>query len=451
MLLIAFPALAICYARSSIVMREEKSLSEIVTSFTGQNASFQAQIASEISLKHTYNTIQIKLLEPLEVNGVILSQKGNEILVKIKKYQEIKIGDICTFRGTFKIPENFDDFAYQDYLKNNNIYLTMEFPNITCNGARGGFWLQNKLVDFKNNLNKIIADNLKEPQSSLLMGIIFGQDRLFSESFDNNIRIAGVSHIVAASGYNITILLIAGNQLFKLFPHKIKITFLLLLIWLFCILSGLSPSIVRACIMTTISLLALFLGKKNSIHISLPLASCIFVIIDPKILFNVGFQLSVVSTAGLIYLQPTLTHISEILFRKKIPFLSDVLFPTLSCTIATLPVTIATFNTISIWSIVANCLILPVIETTMFFGILGICFSNILVFLSKFFFEIANVQLKYFELVVNTIRSLNFGYWELSSVSIIAPIAIVVITILLCIYYYPVENEDHNYYLKIFD
>lgn len=325
----------------------------------------------------------------------------------------------------------------------------MEFPQIECSGERKGFILQNILVDFKQNLNKTISDNLKEPQSSLLMGIIFGQDRLFSEKFDANVRMAGVSHIVAASGYNITILILAGSKIFKFFPFKLRLFLLLTLIWGFCILSGLSSSITRACIMTSISLLGMFLGRKNTIHITLPLACFVFVLVDPKIVFNIGFQLSVVATLGLIYLQPTFSNISKKLFGKSLSFLEDTLFPTLSCTLTTLPITIYTFKTLSIWAVIANCLILPVIETTMFLGVLGIVFSKFVSLLSAIFFEMVNVQLKYLELVVNVIGEIGWGYWELENVGGVVPIVIAVFLILLCIYFYPVENESHNYYFKI--
>jgi competence protein ComEC len=430
-------------------VESERALAENAESFTDENAQFEAQLTSEVISKHTYNTVEVRLMDSLTIKNYTLPKNGLTILVKMKKFQELRIGDVCTFRGTFKVPENFDDFAYKDYLENNNIYLIMDLPDINCSGQRKGFWLQNRLVDFKNSLNAVIANNLKEPQSSLLMGIIFGQDRLFSTTFDRNIRIAGVSHIVAASGYNITILILAGNILLKWLPQRIRILILIAIIWCFCILSGLSPSILRACIMTTISLIALFLGKKNSIHITLPLASCLFVIIDPKIIFNIGFQLSVSATVGLIYLQPTFSCISELIFKKRFSFLVDTVFPTLSCTLATIPFTIYTFNTVSIWSVGANILILPVIESTMFFGLLGICFSQISLFVSKFFFETVNVQLKYFELVVNTIGSIHWGYWELDNISITIPIVMAVVLVLTCIYYYPVKDESYNYYIKI--
>jgi len=431
------------------MIKQEKTNDTVSASFTDQWADFDAIVTSEITEKETYNTIEVKPSADISIGESVIREGSQKFLVKVKKYENLKIGEVCNIKGLFKMPENFEDFNYKDYLRNNNIYLLMEFPEMECSGERRGFILQNILVDFKQKLNNIISQNLKEPQSSLMMGIIFGQDRLFSERFDSNVRMAGVSHIVAASGYNITILILAGSKLLKFLPLKLRLFLLLFLIWGFCILSGLSPSIVRACMMTSIALVAMVLGKKNAIHISLPLAAFIFVLIDPKIVFNVGFQLSVVATLGLVYLQPALGNVWKKIFKKSNGFVEDTLLTTLSCTLTTLPITIYTFGTVSIWAVIANCLILPVIESTMFLGILGLIFSNISPLLSALLFEASNIQLKYFELVVNLIGKFGWGYWELEKVGILIPIVICIFLILLCIYFYPVEDETHNFYLKI--
>jgi competence protein ComEC len=431
------------------MIKQEKRNDAVSASFTDQWATFDAIVTSEITEKANYNTIEVKPASDISIGESVIKKESQKFLIKIKKYQNPRVREVCNIKGLFKIPESFEDFNYKDYLKNNNIYLLMEFPEIDCSGKREGFVLQNILVDFKQKLNNIISQNLKEPQSSLMMGIIFGQDRLFSEKFDSNVRMAGVSHIVAASGYNITILILAGSKLLKFLPLKIRLFLLLFLIWGFCILSGLSPSIVRACIMTSIALVAMILGKKNTIHISLPLAAFIFVLIDPKIVFNVGFRLSVVATLGLVYLQPALSNIWKKVFKKSNGFVEDTLLTTLSCTLTTLPITIYTFGTVSIWAVVANCLILPVVESTMFLGIFGLISLKLFPLLSVLLFEASNIQLKYFELVVNLIGKVGWGYWELEKVGIIIPIVMCVLLIFLSIYFYPVEDESHNFYLKI--
>ena len=111
--------------------------------------------------------------------------------------------------------------------------------------------------------------------------------------------------------------------------------------------------------------------------------------------------------------------------------------------IATLPISIFTFKTFSVWAVVANTLVLPVIESTMLFGALGLVLS------SSFLMYIVDLQLKYVEIVVRLIGASGVGYWNLIDGKAIS-IVISVCIILFCIYYYPVGDEDSNYYLKIY-
>jgi competence protein ComEC len=348
-------------------------------------------------------------------------------------------------------PESFSDFDYKTYLNNRNMFLIMENPIFECadiSKRRGGFAIKNFLIDFKQTIIKNIDRIVLEPQSSLLVGILFGSKRVFSYTFDENVRMAGVSHIVAASGYNITILVILINKILLFLPKKIRIILGLIVIWFFAILSGFSASIVRACIMSSLSLLSLFWGRANSIHTSLILASGVFVFFDPLIIYDVGFILSVSATVGLVYVSPILIDLRKGIF-KKLKFLDEYVIPTMSCTLSTLPVSLITFKTFSIWSVPVNALVLPVIEGTMLWGVLFLLIQKIHPPLSYFFLSVANLQLKYFEYIVNIVGSLNMGAWDISnSKATLLAISLLIFLILFSIYFYPVENEEYNHYLK---
>jgi competence protein ComEC len=211
---------------------------------------------------------------------------------------------------------------------------------------------------------------------------------------------------------------------------------------------GLGNSIIRACIMNTLSLIAVLFGRDNKIHISLPFTAAIFVFLDPLIVLNVGFLLSISAILGLVYISPILKFTKEKI-TKNFKFFEDYVFPTLSCTIGTLPVAIFTFKTFSIWSVLVNTLVLPVVEGTMLWGALSLLFSKIHPPLSNLFFTVVNLQLKYLEAVVNKVGSLGFGSWEVSeNISVIIAIFSLLFILSLVIYFYPIDNEEYNYYLK---
>jgi hypothetical protein len=174
---------------------------------------------------------------------------------------------------------------------------------------------------------------------------------------------------------------------------------------------------------------------------------------------DVGFALSVSAILGLTYLLPIFVKGKEVVikrFTKKrkdsglnLQFLDDYILPTLSCTISTLPVSVFNFKTLSVWSLPVNAVVLPVVEGTMLWGVLSLGFYKIHEGLSRFFFTVVDLQLKFFEYMVNLVGDLWFGYWELSSpVATFVSVCIFSVIFLSVIYFYPIENEQYNHYLK---
>ncbi len=441
--------LSVC--KVGVVVIKQDEIERLVAGFTSLEISFEGYLINEPEKKHITQQMEAVLLSDVSVDDTVLPKDHGYILIKTENYEKFVIGQVCQFTGYLVEPESFSDFDYKTYLRNKNIFLIMENPKYSCydiEERRGGSVIKNVLIDLKENIIDVIDSIIQEPQSSLLAGILFGKKRLFSNTFGENIRMAGVSHIVAASGYNITILVMTINKLFFFLNKKGKIILGLIVIWMFAIFSGLSSSIVRACIMSTFSLFAILLGRSNTVHISLPLASAVFVFFDPLIIYDVGFLLSVSATLGLVYILPILIAVKEKI-TKKFQILNDYLLPTMSCTLSTLPISIMTFKTFSLWSIPVNTLILPVIEGTMLWGVLSILLVNIHRSLSYLFFTAVNLQLKYFEYIVNVVGNLNIGSWEiLNSKEGYISITLLIILLLLTIYFYPIDNEKYNYYLK---
>lgn len=429
----------------------ENEVKRIAPSFTNSSTENWIYIAREVGEKHTRLEVIAQPLQDFEVNGQKLKKSSSLLLLKLPTFYNFEIGQVCKIFGSFDQPENFDEFDYRGYLRNQKIFFIMDRPIVECrpvSNSRAGSQIRNKLVDLKNRLIKKVDSVLNEPQSSLLVGILFGQKRLFSNTFDDATRMGGVSHIVAASGYNITVLTIIVNRLFSFLPKRLRLIVSFLTIWSFAILSGLSASIVRACIMSSISILALLFGRNNSIHVLLPFTSFLFIFISPTALSNVGFLLSMSAVLGLVYVLPILTN-----FRKKIlcklKFLDSFVLPTLSCTLTTLPISIIVFKTFSIWSVPVNAILLPVLESTMLFGFLAILSQSIFPALSYFFYSVVNVQLLYFEKVVMFVKKLNFGQVTLSdNFSLLVGLIVLVVIIFFSIYFYPIKNEQHNHYLK---
>ena len=455
-------ATSLSFVRVAPILAKEALLAEESFGFTDERVFFEGYVYDEPDKKYIKQTLNIKQLQGISIEGQILSKNHGYILTRVDNYENFRVGQVCRFSGTLVEPENFDDFDYKQYLHNQGVFYILEDPIYDClplDKKRVGNPIKNILIDFKNNLIEKIDNSLHEHSSSLLAGIIFGQNRRLEKEFEEKTRITGVSHITAASGYNITILVIAVNKLLFFLPKKIKIVLSLAVIWCFALLSGLSSSIIRACIMSSLSLIAIFFGRESVVHITTPLVCLIFVFLDPLIILDIGFTLSVSAILGLTYISPIFEKAKEVVIKKltkekkasglKLQFLDDYILPTLSCTISTLPVSVFNFKTLSMWSLPVNTVVLPVVEGTMLWGVLSLGFYKIHKGLSQFLFTVVDLQLKFFEYVVNLIGGLGVGYWELSSLaSTFISICIFSVIFLSVIYFYPIENEQYNYYLK---
>lgn len=439
------------YVRVSKVTEKIKETEEKAVCFTERKVAFEGYVTKDPVKKHRFQHLYVRLLQDLSLNGYTLEKDHGEILIKVENYERFRVGQVCSFYGTLVEPENFDDFDYKSFLNSRGVFLILEDATYRCTGIerrRGGYVLRNKLVDVKEELIGRIDGILLEPQSSLLIGMLFGEERLFEEDFEEAIRISGASHLISASGYSITIIVLIVNRVLFFLPKKIKILLGFITIWLFAIFSGFSTSIVRACIMNSLSLVALFWGRSNTINISLPFAVALFVFFRPLIILNAGFLLSISATLGLFYILPILLEVKKKV-TKNFRFVENYLFPTMSCTLSTLPISLLTFKTFSIWAVPVNMLSLPVMEDVMLWGLLSMLIYNIHRPFSSFILFVIDLKLSYFEYIVRFVKNFNFGVWDLSN-SVETPFSLLFFLILffLVIYYYPVEHEKYNYYLK---
>lgn len=370
--------------------------------------------------KSTYDLSVLVGNEPIEypeyllAQGVILGGDDIGIQFKLPKKSKVSIGDQCQLSGRLFRPEPFDGFDYAAYLESKGVWMVMNVSEYECvpvDDQSKLFTFKSWLIKAKGTLVDRIEKMLPEPQASLLAGIIFGQKRIFSKEFDLAVRNVGVSHVVAASGYNISFVVNLVSLFFGFLEKRARVLLDIAFIVMYCIISGLSPSIIRAGLMYSIFGFSILIGRYMPPINTLLLTLSIFLLFDPQVISDVGFQLSFASTVSLMYLTPILEK-----FLKRIrmnALVGGVFSSTLACTLGTLPITVYTFRTIPILSVLVNSIVLPFIDTSMALGLLGLSTSYISTAVSKFFFIIVWLQLKLFETVV-----LFFGGFPWSTVKL---------------------------------
>lgn len=232
----------------------------------------------------------------------------------------------------------------------------------------------------------ILEKTLPSPMSSLAAGILLGVKGQMPYEFYQQLVNTGTLHIVAASGFNVTIvasvLMACASKLWK---RGVAIGVGIVGIVIYVIMAGASASVVRAGIMGSLTLIAYYFGRPAEARRLLWVTAGAMLLYSPLYMVDVGFQLSVFATAGLLYLEPVLRknveqRISNIEWAAG--FLAEYFYPTLAASIATLPIIWWHFGRISWISPLVNMLVLPLLPLIMFLAALTLVGGQVVAWLA---------------------------------------------------------------------
>jgi competence protein ComEC len=245
--------------------------------------------------------------------------------------------------------------------------------------TEGESWLKIGLIDnfsrwlisFRDTVIEKIFLTLPEPHGSLLAGTLFGNRIKLDKDLIDIFRTVGLSHLIAVSGYNLSILTANVMTLFRPILGRKTIFLAATLIASFVLLSGAPASILRAAVMAGVVLLAEYLGRPRHSIIALISAAGLLVLFQPKIIFDVGFQLSLAATYGLVRLTPLFEHTLRNIRIIPEP-IRRVISETLAATFLTTPIIIASFERLSLVSPLTNVLVVPIMPLVMGIGIIGV-------------------------------------------------------------------------------
>ena len=229
---------------------------------------------------------------------------------------------------------------------------------------------------FANGVNRAIV----EPQSSLGLGYLLGQRRGLPEDLVSALQAAGLTHIVVASGYNLTILVRLARRLFENVSKYLSFISAAGMIVSFVAITGLSPSMSRAGLVAGLSLVAWYYGRRFHPLFLLPFAMAITVLVQPSYAWgDLGWQLSFAAFAGVMVVAP----LSEAYFFGDADerILRRIFIETMAATVMTLPILLVSFGQFSLVAPIANMIILPMVPLAMLLtfiaGIAGLVMPQI--------------------------------------------------------------------------
>ncbi|MCL5439090.1 MAG: ComEC/Rec2 family competence protein [Patescibacteria group bacterium] len=335
-------------------------------------------------------------------------ENGQKIYVTTGISPEFHYSDTVRISGTID----------NKVLNNKRIIMTMKYPKIEAvrndkNTPQKAllavaFFVRQKMIYF-------FEKALPPTYSSLLLGVVFGIKEGMPQEFSNNLRMVGVTHVIAASGMNVTMVGAFLSSFFVFFfRRQVALSLTIFAIIFYAAISGFEASIIRASIMGILAFSAQILGRQTLALYSLFIAGFVMVFMSPGVISDVGFQLSFTSTLGLLYIKPLFEKKKQMknLIQKSV--IGEDLTTTISAQISTIPILLSTFGTYSIWSIAANGVLLWTIPILMIFGGIGGFLGMFFEPIGKIFLYLCLPFLMYFIAVVNFFAKLpgrvNFNF-----------------------------------------
>ncbi|MFN4181432.1 MAG: ComEC/Rec2 family competence protein [Candidatus Paceibacteria bacterium] len=339
------------------------------------------------------------------------SEKEFKILVTSTGTQ-VEYGDEVEVLGTLKKAENFvtdqgKGFDYVNYLKKDNILYTMSFAKVDVVSKNKGNPIRKYLFKVKDVFLDKINFAIPPPESYLLSGLILGEKSNFSNELKDAFIKTGTIHIVALSGYNVTIVAEWIMRLFA-FTGVLSIYFGAFGILFFVLMTGGASTGIRAGIMAVLALFARKTGRMYEAGRGLVLAGVVMIIWNPMILlYDVSFQLSFMATFAVIYITPrTMKYFYWVPERFG---LRDIINVTTTVYVFMLPFILYKMGNLSLVALPANFLILPFIPITMLLGFVTGFVGLVFPILSLVPGYITSVLLGYELLIIEKFASLPFA------------------------------------------
>ena len=328
----------------------------------GQNASLSGMIDDEPEIKENNQKLTVD----------VGSKKNLRILITTDFNESYRYGDVISFYGKLEKPENFVTntgkvFDYVNYLRKDGIIYLMNYPKIEISTRGNGSKIKSALFDLKEKFLEKVNLAISKPENLLMDGLILGDKSQFSQDFTQKFVNTGTIHIVALSGYNVTIVAEWIMKLFAFLPINLGIALGIFAILLFIIMTGANSTAIRAGVMAVLALVARWTGSNYDVARAMILAVVFMIILNPYVLvFDVSFQLSFLATIGVVFLTPRIEK--YFLWVTKKFELRDIVSVTCATYIFVMPFILYQMGNLSLVALPANVLVLPFIPFTMLLG-----------------------------------------------------------------------------------
>lgn len=274
-----------------------------------------------------------------------------------------------------KPPKNPDQFDYGKYLANKSI-LAQVYAN--ADQVQVGQKLTKDIFYYSDKIRNTIIGNLKksgfrQEELAVIAALILGQQQDISAEIIQDYQFAGAVHILSVSGLHVGFIVMFLNFALGFLPKNkmlsyLKLATIVVSLWGFAVLAGLSPSVVRSVTMFSFLAVGMHLKRKTNVFHTLLVSMLLILLFEPSFLFDVGFQLSYLALFSILWLQPIFADWWQPQ-NTILQYFWQILTVSFAAQIGTFPLSVYYFHQFPGLFFVTNLIVIPMLTVIMALGI----------------------------------------------------------------------------------
>jgi len=352
------------------------------SNFTNDKTTVSA-IVTETPVQKEKSVKAEVLIESVEVNGEWKTTEGKAIIYfqKDSLSENLCYGDRVIFQSSFEEidpPKNPGEFNYQQYLSFHCIYHRQYLKsNAWIKAGRGGHPLMELALDARDAMLGILKKSgLTGDEYAVAAALILGYRSDIDAELVRAYSASGAMHVLSVSGLHVGLVFVVLNSLLKFLDVSqrkkiLKAILLLLFLWFYAMLTGLSASVLRSAAMLSFVVVSNAINRHNNIFNTLAASAFVLLCFNPFLIMEVGFQLSYLAVVGIVYLQPKIYrwfYVSNYLLDK----IWQITAVSIAAQLITFPLGLLYFHQFPNYFMFSNLIVIPVATIILYLGIAAI-------------------------------------------------------------------------------
>lgn len=370
----------ICYAE----LKKEKEIRLFVVMLVSLLFGY---MYANVDYINKFDCINRQQGKEVQVNGVIVSKEDNEYLlknvyidgekvkgkIKVRSNNEYNILEEVSAKVVLDLPSesmNFGAFNYRQYLYSKNILsVGQEVQQQNKIGIKLSL-IEQGSIRIREYIVKVIDEEYPKNEAQILKAILIGESSTLEDDIKEFYQKAGIIHVLVVSGAHIALIIVS----LKVLLDKMKFSkrwhnfVLIFLIIIYVYITGAGESIVRAGVVSIIALMAGILGRQNDNITTIFFSAGILALINPMMIYSVGFQLSFAGALGIVVFNNRIKEVLTFLPKS----VSEAVSVTISAQLLVLPITAYHFNSVNLIGVISSLVVMPIINLIMPLGFVGI-------------------------------------------------------------------------------